>query len=84
MYHDNGERADMYRQYLKPAERRENLTVLKQARCCPLRAEPAERLSVVCFSLTPLGCPVRTDARRSFSALLPPPPCADKADRKAE
>ena len=38
VYHDNGERADMYRQYLKPAERRENLTVLKQARCCLLPA----------------------------------------------
>lgn len=30
VYHDNGERADMYRQYVKPAERRENLTLLKR------------------------------------------------------
>ena len=32
VYHDNGERADMYRQYLKPVQGRDNLTLLTKTR----------------------------------------------------
>ena len=32
VYHDNGERADMYRQYLKPVQKRDNLTLLTKTR----------------------------------------------------